>query len=71
MTHLGVTRRGALHLALGALAGTAGALSETTQAQAQIFRRVGIAFGTTVSITLEAADKQMADAASRPQSAPA
>ncbi|MBV8443228.1 MAG: FAD:protein FMN transferase, partial [Hyphomicrobiales bacterium] len=50
-------------MALGALAGAAGAPSKTTRAQAQVFRRVGIAFGTTVSITLEAADKQMADAA--------
>jgi len=63
MTRLGVTRRGALHLALGALAGAVGAPSEMTRVQAQVFQRVGIAFGATVSITLEAADKQMAEAA--------
>lgn len=63
MNAKGITRRGALHLALGGLAGVAGGSAEATREPAQRFRRVGVAFGTTVSITLDAVGTDRAEAA--------
>ena len=59
----GVTRRGALQLALGGLAGVAGAAAEPERSGARRFRRLGIAFGTTVAITLDAASESAAETA--------
>jgi hypothetical protein len=60
LTNDRMTRRGALSLALGALASAAG-VSEATM-RGKVFCCLGVAFGTTVSITLEleATDERMA-----------
>lgn len=61
MTAPHFTRRGALVMGLGAAA-TAGAAAIGSGA-AQMFRRVGVAFGTTVSLEVEAPGAQQAEAA--------
>ena len=63
MTPPRFTRRSALRLALGGLAGLAGGSASGARKSVQLHRRVGVAFGTTVSITLEAADAVTAEAA--------
>jgi thiamine biosynthesis lipoprotein len=56
MNLVNLTRRGTLCLALGVAAALVGA-------PMNVYRRVGIAFGTTVSIKLEAPDAETAEAA--------
>ncbi len=63
MTATEFTRRGALHLALGAAAGSLGAVAGAIPASARLYRRLGVAFGTTVAITVEASDALSAEAA--------
>lgn len=62
MSDFPISRRGALRLALGAAAGLAGASAGARRAGARLFHRAGLAFGTTVAITLEAADARAAEA---------
>ena len=58
MSDAGISRRGALRLALGAgVASLAGAAQ-----RGRLYRRLGVAFGTTVSITLEADNSRAAEA---------
>ena len=57
-----LTRRGALIMGLGAAA-AAGAATIIGVSRAKMFRRVGVAFGTTVSLEIEAPDSERAEAA--------
>ena len=58
-----LTRRGALRLSLSGLACALGGSARAPHDGRRLYRRVGVAFGTTVAITLEAADQAMAEAA--------
>jgi len=58
-----LTRRSAMALALAGIGGLAAARSGARRAAPQLHRRDAVAFGTTVSITLEAEDPAMAETA--------
>ncbi len=60
MTRPRINRRSALRFALGGLAGLASGPTNATRA-APLYRRVGVAFGTTVSITLQADSREQAE----------
>jgi FAD:protein FMN transferase len=63
MTRQPITRRGALRLAIGGVAGLVSGPAGSARAPLRLHRRIGIAFGTTVSITLARADAATAEAA--------
>ena len=60
MSETGISRRSALRLAIGGALGLAGGVAAT---RGRLQRRLAVAFGTTVSITLEAPDAATAEAA--------
>jgi thiamine biosynthesis lipoprotein len=57
MSETWLTRRGALRLAMGGAAVAAAG----NPAEARLFRRLGVAFGTTVSVKVEARDERSAE----------
>jgi FAD:protein FMN transferase len=63
MTMPSMTRRSALSLALAGVAGFGAGSAGASRRPPRLFRRLAIAFGTTVSITLEAADAATAETA--------
>lgn len=58
-----LTRRGALRLVLGSGLAVAGGMAEAGRDTARVHRRAALAFGTTVSVTLEATGLATAEAA--------